>query len=68
MSTPIMTRAELDAKHAREKRERAILDSRNRSARSAARKRKGKLKKKHDHRKVRIHLGKLGRRSNRRGR
>lgn len=61
----ILTREQLDAKHAREKREAAIIDSRNRSARSAARKRKATLKKKRQHRKTRIKLGKRGRRLSR---
>jgi hypothetical protein len=60
-----LTREQLEAKRAKEKRERAILDSRAKSARSAARKRKAKLKKKANHRKTRIMLGKRGRRANR---
>lgn len=61
-----MTRAQLDAKLERERQERLVADNRARTARSAARKRKEHLKKKRNHRKTRIKLGKLGRRANRR--
>jgi len=65
MSTLILTKAQLDAKREKEKREAALAESRAKSIRWASRRHEAKRKKKSKHRKVRKHLEKQGRRNSR---
>jgi hypothetical protein len=63
VSTPILTKAQLDAKRVQEIRDAAIADSRSKSKRWAERRRKIKARKHKNHHKVRKHLEKQGRRN-----
>jgi hypothetical protein len=63
VSTMILTKAQLDAKRAKEEFEARVAVSRAKSSRWASRRHTAKARKKAKHRKVRKHLEKQGRRN-----